>query len=312
MIKYNDIKVRESRYNKEKNNFQRQIDIAEAIDYGYYASYRDEERVKKHKINYDLFNGRLDVELYDSETCHTILGEEVTLGNGAITHYPIISQVANAKLGELISMPFIMSVKDQTPLKESFQQREYAKLLEQYIQLNYIAPAEDMVKKQVASMIPKEEASMFSPEQLQQIESQMQQQVRAMNPEEIYEYMENDYRTPIAKQAQELTNYLIDKLSIKTKQDEGAKHAIVVGEEYYLVDTHNDELVFEPLLPAGVSYGGSLETEWVQDMSWAKIERWLSVEEATQKYAEYLSEKIGMKYTNMLSHFGVVLKSMEY
>lgn len=288
---YEDIKVRDTRKNKEKGSFQRQIDIAEAIDFGYYGAYRDEERIKKHKINYDLFNGRLDVSLYDDNACYTIMGEEVTLNNKAITHYPLISQVAHAKWGELISMPFIMSVKDQTPLKESFEQREYKKLLEQYIQLNFIAPAEKIVEAKVAQTIPPEQMQNFTPEELQQLQGQVQQEVRAMNPQEIYEYMENDYRTPIAKQAQEVTDYLIDQLEIKQKQDEGAKHAIVTGEEYYLVDVHNDDLLFECLLPASVSYGGSIETEWVQDMSWAKIERYLSVEEATQKYAEYLSEK---------------------
>jgi len=288
---YQDIKVRDTRKNKEKFSFQRQIDIAEAIDFGYYGAYRDEERIKKHKINYDLFNGRLDVSLYDDNACYTIMGEEVTLNNKAITHYPLISQVAHAKLGEMISMPFIMSIKDQTPLKESFEQREYKKLIEQYIQLKFIAPAQKMVEDKVAQLVPQEQIQAFSPEELQQLQGQVQQEVRAMNPEEIYEYMENDYRTPISKQAQEVTDYLIDQLDIKQKQDEGAKHAIITGEEYYLVDIHNDELTFDTLLPASVSYGGSVETEWVQDMSWAKVERYLSVEEATQKYAEYLSEK---------------------
>ena len=288
---YQDIKVRDTRKNKEKFSFQRQIDIAEAIDFGYYGAYRDEERIKKHKINYDLFNGRLDVSLYDDNACYTIMGEEVTLNNKAITHYPLISQVAHAKLGEMISMPFIMSIKDQTPLKESFEQREYKKLIEQYIQLKFIAPAQKMVEDKVAQLVPQEQIQAFSPEELQQLQGQVQQEVRAMNPEEIYEYMENDYRTPISKHAQEVTDYLIDQLDIKQKQDEGAKHAIITGEEYYLVDIHNDELTFDTLLPASVSYGGSVETEWVQDMSWAKVERYLSVEEATQKYAEYLSEK---------------------
>jgi hypothetical protein len=288
---YQEIKVRETRKNKEKFSFQRQIDIAEALDFGYYGAYRDDERIKKHKINYDLYNGRLDVSLYDDNACYTIMGEEVTLNNTAITHYPLISAVAHAKHGEMISMPFIMSIKDQTPLKESFEQREYKKLIEQYIQLNFIAPAQKLVEQKVAQLIPQEEMSMFSPEELQQLQGQVDQEVKAMNPEEIYEYMENDYRTPIAKQAQEVTDYLIDQLDIKQKQDEGAKHAIITGEEYYLVDVHNDDLIFDCLLPASVSYGGSIETEWVQDMSWAKIERYLSVEEATQKYAEYLSEK---------------------
>jgi len=291
------IKPRVSRYTKEKNNFQRQIDIAEAIDYGYYnTKLRDNDRIDKHKINFDLFNGRLDVSLYDNDQCFSILGEEVSLGDKAITHYPIISQVAHAKLGELINMPFVMSVKDLTPIKDSFEQREYKKLIEQYIQLNYITPAQKLVEQKVAQMMPPvEETSMFTEEELQNLNQQVNQKInteaRAMNPEEIYEYMENDYRTPIAKQAQEVTDYLVEKLKIKEKQDEGSKFAIVTGEEYYLVDTHNDDLIFEPILPSSLSYGGSSETEWVQEMSWAKIERWLSIEDATQKYSEYLSEK---------------------
>lgn len=286
-----DIKLREKRKNKEKNNFQRQIDIAEAIDFGYNASYRDQDRIEKHRINLGLLNGQLDVSLYDDETCYTILGEEFTLNNKPITHYPIISQVANAKLGEMISMPFVMSVKDQTPMKESFEQMEYKKLIEEFIQLNYISPAQKMVEQRVSQMVPQNKSQMFSEEDMASLKTKMDEEVKALNPEEIYEYMENDYRTPIARQAQEVTDYLVDRHRIKQKQDEGAKFAIATGEEYYLVDTHNDDLTFDCLLPSGVTYGGSSETEWVQDMSWAKIEKWLSIEEATQKYAEYLSEK---------------------
>lgn len=289
---FTNIKPREKRSVKEKYNFQRQIDIAEAIDFGYYNAKTYDERKEKHKINFDLFNGRLDVSLYENENCFSLFGEEISLDNKPITHYPIIAQVAAAKLGELINMPFIMSVKDQTPLKESFQQREYKKLIDQYIQLNYLEPAQKIVEQKVAAMLPsQQEQQMFSPEEMQSLQLQIDTEVKALNPDEIYEYMENDYRTPIAKQAQEVTDFLIDQLQIKQKQDEGAKFAIVTGEEYYLVDTHNDNLMFEPILPSSLSYGGSEETEWVQEMSWAKIEKQLSIEEATQKYTEYLSEK---------------------
>lgn len=284
-------KMRENRYNREKNNFQRQIDKAEALDFSYGFRNRDDNRAERHKINLGLLNGQLDVELYDDDTCYTILGEDFTLNNKAITHYPIISQVANAKLGELISMPFIMSVKDLTPLKESFEQKEYTKLIDQYIELNYIEPANKLVEQKVMEMVPTEQMGMMSEEDLAGLKQQMKTEAVAMNPEEIHEYMQNDYRTPIAKQAQEVSDYLVETLKIKQKQDEGAKFAICTAEEYYLVDTHNDELVFECLLPSSVTYGGSAETEWVQDMSWAKIERWLSIEDATQKYAEYLSDK---------------------
>ncbi len=135
------IKPTVSRYEKEKNNFERQIAVMDYYD-TFNGSYRDTSRLDKFGINYDLANGRLDTSLYDSEDWCMIGNEQVSVKKGEIPHIPMIAQVVNALIGEEIARPWKLSVDDESPLKDSIETEEYRKLFKQYIDQNIIAPQE--------------------------------------------------------------------------------------------------------------------------------------------------------------------------
>lgn len=292
MVKSIHIKPSASRYEKTKNNFSRQIDIADSYD-TFYGSYRDEQRLKKFKINYDLANGRMDTTLYDVEDDYCeIDGEKVTISKGEIPHIPMISLVNKSLVGEQINKFWKLSVEDLGPLKQSIQTQEFNKQLANFMQQNVIAPMEQNAYQRAMSQLQNVDTTLFSPEELEQINQQIQQQVSnevAMNtPEDILEYMQNEYKNPIARQGQEVLDHLDSLFDLKGKEVEGFKHMIPTGEEYYYANIETRGLVFDMLPPDSVDYGGPAEKEWVQDMDWVKIEEMTSVVDVVSRYGEVL------------------------
>ncbi len=282
----NDID-RQVSYNKKKaNDFARQKDLLLFYD-TYYDREKEINERQKLQVNYDLYNGRLDVEMYDDPICFEIEGESIKFDNGAVTHYPLISQIANAMHGEIINRPFRPTAKDTGPLRDTLRSKKWNELIRDYLQSTVVNP----LQEELLQSIPREQLAQLSPEQQQQFQAQLSQEVSARTPKEIMDFMQNDYRTPTERQAQQLLDYLVDTQDIRWKQSEGFKHAIITGEEVYYTGIRHDEPVFEPVNIMYFTCGGSQNTEWVQKKTWARYEQWLTYEDATQKYAEYLKPK---------------------
>lgn len=285
------IKPTVSRYEKEKNNFERQIAVMDYYD-TFNGSYRDTSRLDKFGINYDLANGRLDTSLYDSEDWCMIGNEQVSVKKGEIPHIPMIAQVVNALIGEEIARPWKLSVDDESPLKDSIETEEYRKLFKQYIDQNIIAPQEAEAQQRLQIQMQGMDMSQISPEQMQEMQAQMQQQIGeevAFNtPEQIMDYMSNDYQNPIARQAQEIITHLDKKFEIKQLEIEGFTHMLPTSEEYYYVNIGEHGLEFDMVPPDSLTYGGPKDEVWVQKMDWAKREKWTTITDVRMKYAQVL------------------------
>lgn len=261
------------------------------IDYGYRGEFYNEEKYKKIKLNADLYNGRLDPQLYEEELCYNIGGENVELRENPIVHFPIISQVAVAMHGEFVVTPFIVSVKDQSPLRGSFESEEFKKRFDDWLQQTYLQPMYEMAQQSVLSQIPPEQLESMDEQQAMQLKQAIDENYKAMTPSEILDYIQHDYKTPLEKQGQEIIDMLIKELDLKQKYDEGAKFHIMHGEPIFYVGLNSEGPVFEVVTPGTLEYGGSAETEWIQDMTWAKRTRWMTIEDAIAEYPEYLEDK---------------------
>jgi len=285
-----DIKPRASRWEKQKKNYERQIAIIDRLDV-FNGSVRDIRRLKKFGINYDLMNGRLDTKLYEAPDSVNIMGELVTIKQGEIPHIPMTAQVTNALRGEQHFKPWKISVEDMSPLKDTIEAEEYTKLLKEYISTNIIAANEKKATEQFLQSMDEETLSMLSEEDLQEIQSQIENTAKAMSPDQIIEFMTNEYKNPIATQGQELMNFLDKTFQIKTKEVEGFTHALPTAEEYYYVNVGERGLEFDVVPPDSLTYGGPLEEEWVQKMDWAKRERWTTVTDIKIRFAEVLKKE---------------------
>lgn len=286
-----EIKPRVSYDKKIANDFQRQKDILDIYD-KYYGGYRDDKELDRFDINYKLFNGNLDTSLYDDPLCLNLFGEKVKLNHQVINHYPIISQVANAMWGEIISRPFQPVAKDIGTISMTYRKKKWNELIKSILQAEIINPLQDEVMYMYMQQNGITDIhSEMSPEDMLQAQADIQRRVTEQTPDEILDFMENEFQTPSQRQAQQLFDYLSKTCDIKYKQQEGFKHAIITGKEIYFIGERHDEPVFELINPKYFSWGGSQNTEWIQEGHWAKNEQWLSFEECMQKHSEYFSKR---------------------
>ena len=255
-----------------------------------YGTYRDEEKIEKYKINYDLLNGKLDVSLYNDPTCFTVDGEEVMLDYQNISHYPLTSQIANAIIGEQEGRPFKPSIKDNTPHRQTYLKKDLNKRLTGFLQQD-IEKRRQVILNGIVKSQGITDLYSLNPDQQMQLSQQVDQIVQQETPEQILDYFKYDWQSPIARQAQDMTDYLVDCHDVKWKEVEGFRHAVVTGEEYYYEGERNDKLVFEVVHPMFFDWGGDMDTEWSQNGTWAKRERWASPESIMQRHALYLDEK---------------------
>lgn len=285
-----DIKRRVSYGKKVSNDFQRAKDLMDIYDM-WYGDFRDHKDIEKQNINYDLFNGRLDIELYEDPLCLNIESEKVKFDFKNITHYPLISQVANAMHGEMISRPFQPIARDLGSFSQTLRNKKWNELLRELMNAEIIGPMRDEVTQMYMQQNNIHNVFNLSPEEIQQMEADINNRVSAKTPEAILDFMQNDFQTPTQRQAQQLLDYFVAYQDIRAKQNEGFKHAIITGREIYYIGDRHGEPVFELINPKYFTWAGSQNSEWIQDGSWAKNEQWLTLEEATQKYAEYFTPR---------------------
>lgn len=285
-----DIKSRVSYKKKIASDYARQKAIMNLYD-TWYGDFRNNEELEKYEINYGLFNGRLDVELYDDPICIEIEGKQVKFAHNSITHFPIMSQVCNAMYGEIISRAFNPMAKDFGAASQTLRDKKWNELIRELINTEVNIPLVNEVTQKFLAQAGIMDTKLLTPEQIEEMRAAITQTVEARTPESILDFMDNDFSTPTQKQAQLLLNYFVTHEDINYKQQQGFKHAIVTGNEFYYVGEENGDPVFRVVNPKFFNWGGSQNTEWVQDGTWAKYEEWLSVEEATQRFAEVLKKK---------------------
>lgn len=285
-----DIKPRVSHSKKVANNFQRQRDLMDIYD-TWYGDYRNHDEISRFDINYDLFNGRLDMDLYDDELCLNMDSEEIRFDFKNVTHYPLISQVANAMYGEMISRPFKPLAKDIGAFSQTLRNKKWNELLRELITSEIVEPIRQQVVESYMQQNGIQDIFQLTPEQMQQMEADITQRTSSKTPDQILDFMQNDFQTPTQRQAQQLLDYFVAAQDIKYKQQEGFKHAIITGREIYYIGDRHGEPVIELVNPKYFSWAGSQNTEWIQDGTWAKNEQWLTIEDAMQKHAEFLSRK---------------------
>lgn len=274
---------------KSKSDFQLQKDRMDRMDL-WYGHYRNEDEIRKFGVNYDLFNGRLDTQLYDDPICFNIGGEELRLGHQTINHYPVTSQVAQAMWGEMITRPFNPIARHIGQVAQNLKRKKWNEVIRQFLQLRALNPLKENIERSYLQQLQVQDPRMLTPEQIQQIQADVQRRVMEQTPDDILDFMENDFQTPTEKQAQQLLDYLLNQLNLKYLQDEGFKHAIITGREVYLVGDRHGEPTSELLNGKFFTWSGPQEEEWFQKMDWGKYERWLSFESAVQKHAEFLDK----------------------
>lgn len=173
---------------------------------------------KNKKINLNLYNGKVDVK--DMKLILNPGGLEQFFVPDAIQHYPIITPRVNVLVGEEKRRKFDWSVQITNPdtlskIKEDKKRLVDAKLME-------------MLQSDVSD---------------EELEQELQK---------YGDYINFDYQDVREKRANLLMRHYIAKLDMKIQFQQGFKDALIMGEEIYMFDIVNGEVVFEKLNPLKV------------------------------------------------------------
>ena len=297
MIDYfnaHNIKRRTSLNEKKKNNFSRQKDIIDTLDFSYYTE-RNTDLIQKYDINYDLFNGRVDKDLYSDPICFNIGDEEIKLDYERITHYPLISQICRAMSGEIKNKPFSPHVKHIGTLATNMRKKQWNDLLKRLLNEQGVLPIQQLFTAHYLQQLGISDQFSLTPDQIQQVQSDIQARVNKRTPKDILDFMQNDFQTPTERQASQFLNYILERYDIKKIFDEGGKHAIITGVEYYYIGEQNGYPVLEFVNPKYFKWGGSQNTVDVQNGTWARYEQWHTCQDLYLKYASDLEENVFIK-----------------
>lgn len=175
-------------------------------------------KLKNKKINLGLYNGKVDVE--DMKLILNPGGLEKFFIPDAIQHYPIITPRINVLVGEEKRRKFDWSVQITNPDTLSKIKEDKKKLVD--------ARLMEMLHSDVSD---------------EELEQELQK---------YGDYINFDYQDIREKRANLLMRHYIAKLDMKIQFQQGFKDALIMGEEIYMFDIVNGEVVFEKLNPLKV------------------------------------------------------------
>ena len=175
-------------------------------------------KLKQKRINLNLYNGKVDVS--DMKLILNPGGMEKFFVPDAIQHYPIITPRVNVLVGEEKRRKFDWSVQIINPgtlskIKEDKKKLVDAKLME-------------MISSDVSDEELEQELAKYG------------------------DYINFDYQDMREKRANLLMRHYISQLDMKIAFQQGFKDALIMGEEVYMFDIVNGDVVFEKLNPLKV------------------------------------------------------------
>jgi len=175
-------------------------------------------KLKHKKINLNLYNGKLDVA--DMKLILNPGDLEKFYVPDAVQHYPIITPRVNVLVGEEKRRKFDWSVQIINPDTISKIKEDKKKLVE--------AKLMEMLQSDVSDDELEKELIKYG------------------------DYINFDYQDMREKRANLLMRHYISKLNMKIQFQQGFKDALIMGEEIYMFDIVNGDVVFEKLNPLKV------------------------------------------------------------
>lgn len=264
------------------------------------------ERKEKFKVNYELFNGRMDFDSYldTGRVISTELGvdiPEMEFNQSDYIHFPILQNVLNDLEGEEIKRPFNLRVVTTSSNSEAVRQRTRKELL--------IENTSKIVKEQLLTKIKADNAKKIQearanmdptldPEYLKKLEelqqsldAQIEQTLQRITPVEVETYMANHFKLPEEKLTDEILQYHIRTDRLKFVFDKGWKDVIITGEEVYWTGEWNGKPIIKVCNPLYFNYSKSKDIDYLDESDWCTYDEYLSIYEIYQHFGNIITEE---------------------
>lgn len=290
---------------KKARDFEWAERCADFYDH-YYGYYYDSYRMRKLKMNYNLYNGRGEeaMKSYTPSLGEDLMEEGLEAGYDNVQHLPLIDQIAKAMVGEQQRRPLKPLAIDASGYSMNFRKMHRNKLFQRHLEEKYLNPIRQQAFEEVARKLNIVDIYSLTPDEQEQFQLQVDQVSKSMTPEEIDDYMRKDYKSPSEMQGQKLVDWTMSHYDLKYLTDQGFKHGIISGEEIYYVSVRHNMPHVELVNPIGFMSSASRNTHFIEDGEWAKYERQITYTDLFNNFGEELKEKHLKKLEDFFTAFG--------
>ena len=254
---------------KKDNNawFKRRADELKGMAFTSTTAGGQVSEYKRKKVNYDLFNGIIDVR--DFEYVCKPFGAEAGELPASFSNKDIVSSRVKALLGMEAKRPFpwrVVAVNEEATTRR--EQEKFGRVRD-YVVGQVMTPIRQQIELKYQQELKGRE---LSKDEQRQIQEQIAQELEAQTPDEVQRYMERKHQDPAEALAHQLLQMMTQKLDIKRKFQKMWKHALLAGNEVGWVGEVNGHPDFRVVNSLKFDYDKSDDLDFIQNGEWAVAE----------------------------------------
>jgi len=224
------------------------------------------EYVRK-RVNYDLFNGILDVR--DFEYVCKPFGAETGELPASFSNKDIVSARIKTLLGMEIKRPFSWMVYALNEEATTRKEEEQFGRIREYVVNTIMAPIKQEMEMK---MMQESQGQELSESQKAELQQRLAQELEAMTPDRVKKYMEREHQDPAEALAHQLMRVLLQKCDVKRKFSKIWKHGLLSGELVGWIGDKNGLPDMDVINPIRFDYDKSPDNEFIEDGEWAVAE----------------------------------------
>ena len=269
---------------KNKNDKQWYKDWADRLDSNHSTmiySTNDVSEYKRMKVNYDLFNDKINLEDF-SYVCKPF---GATMGElpARMVNRDIVSAKIKAVLGMEMKRPFDWSVLAVNPEATTRKEQKETELIKEYVNNIITKPIRQQLEIQAQEQTKGRE---LTPEEQQQIMADIEEQMKAMTPNEVKKYMQREHQDPAEVLANQLLEYFLQKEDVKSKFDLMFKHGLLSAIGVMTVNVLNGEPVMWNVNSMRFSCDSSPDISFIEDSESATCEYRMTPSEIVKYFGD--------------------------
>lgn len=275
---------------KSKDDFKWAKDCIDAVSLRMYQFNENDNTgynadISRKLVNYQLFNNQIDQKDFEREcNPYNIKAEEFI---DKIQPYNKIPNKINVLLGEELKRPFNFRVMLVNDSAVNAYTRAKGELQKKYIN-HYLSTEIAKYQMEIAQSLGNPE----SEEEAQQMMEELQAEVdKIVSPEMMDKYMSTSWRDAIEIAMDQLLQWYVKKLRVKSLKNDGFKHALISGEEFVWVGVINGQPVIELLNPIKFVGHKSSETQFYQNGFFAGYRTRMTPSDILDRYGDDLTEE---------------------
>ena len=274
---------------KNKNDKQWYKDWADRLDSNHSTmiySTNDVSEYKRMKVNYDLFNDKINLEDF-SYVCKPF---GATMGElpARMVNRDIVSAKIKAVLGMEMKRPFDWSVLAVNPEATTRKEQKETELIKEFVNNIITRPIRQQLEIQAQEQTKGRE---LTPEEQQQIMADIEEQMKAMTPDEVKKYMQREHQDPAEVLANQLLEYFLQKEDVKSKFDLMFKHGLLSAIGVMTVNVLNGEPVMWNVNSMRFSCDSSPDISFIEDSESATCEYRMTPSEIVKYFGDELTDK---------------------